>query len=74
MLLMKITPIKKMRYNFNRSNLKIILHFYNLKSVKAFREVLMKILQTYNITKTNNQTTLNYYLINKITINKTKIY
>ena len=55
MLLMKIMYIKKMMYNYIRLNLKLIRHFYNLISVKASKEVSMKILLTYNITKKNNQ-------------------
>ena len=55
MLLMRILSFKKMMNNFIKSNQKIIHHFYNLKSVKAFREVLMKILLTYNTTKNSNQ-------------------
>ena len=52
---MRILSIKKMMNNFIKSNQKIIHYFYNLKSVKAFREVLMKILLTYNTTKNSNQ-------------------
>ena len=54
MLLMKIMYIKKMMYNYIRLNLKLIRHFYNLISVKASKEVSMKILLTYNIIKNNN--------------------
>jgi hypothetical protein len=59
---MKIMPTKMMMCNFIRSNRKIIHHFYNLKLVKACREVLMKILLTYNITKKKNRTTFKIIL------------
>lgn len=55
--------IKKTMFVFTKSNLKTPHLFYNLKLVKAIRQVSMKILLTYNITKKNNQACFKTILI-----------